>query len=79
MEERDEYGRLPIWEDPDLDFERAERNWEEWTKAAANVSDEELEDYYTRTKAEIDRLVEESFARWREQKGIDHGNAEAET
>ena len=35
MEERDEHGRLPWWEDPDLDFDRA-RRWD--------IDTEELED-----------------------------------
>ena len=57
MEHEDNGKRLPIWEDPDIDLERGKRNGEKWAKAGAEATDEEMRDYYRKTKAIFDALV----------------------
>ncbi len=56
----DSKKRLQIWEDLDLDFERAKRSREEREKALANAPDVNLVEYYKKIKARLDE-VERKF------------------
>jgi len=76
MEQEDNGKRLPIWEDPDIDLERGKRNGEKWAKAGAEATDEEMRDYYWKTKAIFDAVIWPK--RSNELKGINHAAAEAE-
>lgn len=38
--------RLELWDDPDIDFERAKQDGENWKAAAATVSDESVRKSY---------------------------------
>ena len=48
--------RLQIWEDPDLDFDRAKRNGEEWEAAAAQTTREEIAAEYKKAKELFDSI-----------------------
>ena len=75
MEQEDNGKHLPIWEDPDIDLERGKRNGEKWAKAGAEATDEEMRDYYRKTKSIFDALVRTK--RSNELEGINHAEAEA--
>lgn len=63
MSDKENGDRLPIWEDLDIDFDRAKSNGEKRAKVLSNSEKVDLREYLNQEKARYDKL-EKNF-KWR--------------